>query len=265
GLAAAAGAAIAYYLNLQKKPATDPWATPPVGGAPGVDTQVRSSLADRGTATTRDSSTGSTMGAGTGTTSTTTDSRTSTTRGATTGHTAAAAVGAGGAAGDASDTPIADSLSSRSSSTGTTSETDGGAGAARMLAGDEIDQLGSDTPVVDDDIPGSSSTSTSGFGTDFGDDSGTSTGKHAATDSEVEGSRPAHAEDSSDRETDLPSADHNRREQWAAATPVAAAHCRRAQRLTRDTGGPQRPCDSWSSPTREGVARPEKVSPNPMN
>lgn len=54
GLLAAAGAGVAYYLNEQKRhPKTDPWATEHhVGGAPGVDTQVRSQLSAEGAGTT---------------------------------------------------------------------------------------------------------------------------------------------------------------------------------------------------------------------
>lgn len=49
GLLAAAGAGIAWYLNQQQQgPKTDPWAgssgSRPVGGAPGVDSQVRETL-----------------------------------------------------------------------------------------------------------------------------------------------------------------------------------------------------------------------------
>lgn len=49
GLLAAAGAGIAWYLNQQQQtPKTDPWAASsgsrPVGGAPGVDSQVRETL-----------------------------------------------------------------------------------------------------------------------------------------------------------------------------------------------------------------------------
>lgn len=46
GLLAAAGAGVAYYLNQQQnKPKDDPWAQRPIGGAAGVDSQVRQTLA----------------------------------------------------------------------------------------------------------------------------------------------------------------------------------------------------------------------------
>jgi hypothetical protein len=110
----------------------------------------------------------------------------------------------GGAA--ASDTPIADSLASRTSPGTTPEDADGGAGAARMLDGDEIDQLASDTPISGDDIPGTSSTGTSGFGTDFGDvDSTHDTDSDTDTDTEVEGKDYLDGTtDSADRKTDLP-------------------------------------------------------------
>lgn len=49
GALAAAGAGIAWYLNKQQNtPADDPWAERPIGGAGGVDTQVRETLAAKG-------------------------------------------------------------------------------------------------------------------------------------------------------------------------------------------------------------------------
>lgn len=200
GVAAAVGAAVAYYLNSQKKPATDPWATDHhVGGAPGVDAQVRATLADKQTATKgADSlSTGATNSGteSTGTKSTSTKSTSTTGAGAA----GAATTGAGTtststpAAPKASDTPIADSLSSKASSASDRASTDldGGAASTRMLSGDEIDQLATDVP--DDEIPGTSGSATSGFGTDFGDVD------RAAKDNVRDA-----AKDATHRETDLP-------------------------------------------------------------
>ncbi|WP_256842330.1 hypothetical protein [Ornithinimicrobium cryptoxanthini] len=186
GVAAAIGAAVAYYLNSQKKPATDPWATEHhVGGAPGVDTQVRASLADRGTAT---SGTATTAAAGAGA-----------------GGTAAAGLGGTGAgvgstgstSGTASDTPIADSLTreaaDRAASTRSTDTPDhAGAEASHLLSSEEIDDLAKETPDVKG---GTGSGGHAGFGTDFGE-------MDTATDNAEDAGESV--EDATDRKTDLP-------------------------------------------------------------
>lgn len=178
GLAAAAGAAIAYYLNSQKKPATDPWATDHhVGGAPGVDTQVRASLADRDTATSGGAAAG---GAAAG--------------GAAAGGAASANFGSTSTTGDTgSSTPIADSLTREAADRA--AATDAGADSTRLLSGEEIDNLAKETPDVEGDIPGSSGQVTSGFGTDFGADDTAKDNAEDAADS---------IEDATDRKTDLP-------------------------------------------------------------
>lgn len=174
GVAAALGAAVAYYLNSQKKPPSDPWATEHhVGGAPGVDAQVRASLADRDTATSGGAAGTAAGGAGAAAGS------------GTTGVAGTTGVGTAGA----SDTPLGDRLAAKSGD-----DLDGGAGSTKMLAGDEIDQLAAGSPVTgDEEIPGTSGSGTSGFGTDFGADS-TKDATHAAED----------VKDSTDRKTDLP-------------------------------------------------------------
>lgn len=190
GVAAAIGAAIAYYLNSQKKPATDPWATEHhVGGAPGVDTQVRASLADRGTATSGGATTDGAVvgGVGAGV--------------AGAGGTAAGGLGStGSTSGATSDTPIADSLTREAadraaSAESTDTPTHAGAEASKMLSSEEIDDLAKETPDVEGDIHGGSGHATSGFGTDFGEmDTATDNAEDAAES----------VDDATDRKTDLP-------------------------------------------------------------
>lgn len=195
GVAAAIGAAIAYYLNSQKKPATDPWATEHhVGGAPGVDTQVRASLADRGTATSGGATTDGAVvgGVGAGV--------------AGAGGTAAGGLGStglgstGSTSGATSDTPIADSLTREAadraaSAESTDTPTHAGAEASKMLSSEEIDDLAKETPDVEGDIAGGSGHATSGFGTDFGE-------KDTATDNAEDAAESV--DDATDRKTDLP-------------------------------------------------------------
>lgn len=189
GVAAAIGAAVAYYLNSQKKPATDPWATErPVGGAPGVDTQVRATLADRGTATSGSTSGGAAAsGAAAG--------------GAAAGGAAAGlSDSTGSASGTASDTPTADGLTKGSDdrAVGVESTDDSphtGAETGEMLSSEEIDDLAKETPDVQGDISGTSGHATAGFGTDFGE---VDTAKDNAEDAAES------IEDATDRKTDMP-------------------------------------------------------------
>lgn len=144
GLLAAVGAGIAWYLNQQQNaPKTDPWAgstgSRPVGGAPGVDSQVRESLgSDPGTgATSGTAGTSGTVGASAGATS-----ATGTAAGTTAG---AAATGTTAPAGDAT-----------------------GDDAVRVLESEEIDELGADVPASADEaeVPGTNTDATTGLGQD---------------------------------------------------------------------------------------------------
>lgn len=129
-LLSAAGAGVAWYLNKQQsQPKTDPWATPsrPIGGAPGVDSQVRDSM---GTET---SSSLGAAGAGAG------------------------ATGAGAVAAEAHD-----SGTETGASTGAASENPGG---TRMLGTEEIDDLAADAQTEEVEIPGPNTEDTTGLGT----------------------------------------------------------------------------------------------------
>lgn len=202
GLLAAAGAAVAWYLNSQKKPATDPWATDHhVGGAPGVDSQVRATLADKATATGKPAGTAGAAGTG------------------------AAGAGAAGA----KETPIADSLSAKSSSSSVADKAKDKFADAKDATKDALDTAkdkvvdakdaakdkiaeaknGADSghdapgtpaghasaPLAGEEIQGASGTGTSGFGTDFSE-------VREATDQDAEIAATDSHE--ANRKTDLP-------------------------------------------------------------
>lgn len=160
GVLAAIGAGIAYYLNQQQsRSKSDPWAGAPdrpIGGAPGVDSQVRDQLdgpaAGAGAAGAGAAGVGATGLGATG-------------------------LGATGAAGnaDADDTPVrsAPVADAPVAPDAAGAETSGaGSGSVHMLDGDEIDQYASDTPSDTDeaDVPGTNTDATTGLGTDFGGD-----------------------------------------------------------------------------------------------
>ena len=162
GVLAAIGAGIAYYLNQQQsRSKSDPWAGAPdrpVGGAPGVDSQVRDTLDSR-PAGSGAAGSGSVAGAG------------------------AAGVGAAGAGAtdlgatgasdvDADDTPIRSAPVADGPAASGAETSDAGSGSVHMLDGEEIDQYASDTPSDTDeaDVPGTNTDATTGLGTDFGGD-----------------------------------------------------------------------------------------------
>jgi hypothetical protein len=155
GVLAAIGAGIAYYLNQQQsRSKSDPWAGAPdrpIGGAPGVDSQVRDQL---------DGPAAGAGAAGVGATGL--------------GATGLGATGAAGNA-DADDTPVrsAPVADAPVAPDAAGAETSGaGSGSVHMLDADEIDQYASDTPSDTDeaDVPGTNTDATTGLGTDSGGD-----------------------------------------------------------------------------------------------
>lgn len=154
GVLAAVGAGVAWYLGQQSRDQRDPWAAlpeeRPIGGAPGVDSQVRQNLGTEAAA-------GASTGAGAGTSG-------------TTGATAAAGgtvVGGAAAVGTDSDQGTADV----EPPSPTTDVTTGTADApVDMLDSEDIDAMAAGRPEESDDLPGSNTDETTGFGTEEPED-----------------------------------------------------------------------------------------------
>lgn len=138
-LLSAAGAGVAWYLNKQQsQPKTDPWATPsrPIGGAPGVDSQVRDSMSAGSSSSSMGTGTSSSLGAA----------------GAGAGATSAGAV-------------AAEAHDSDNGTGGAAASSSGDQDEARMLGTEEIDDLAADAQTEEVEIPGPNTEDTTGLGT----------------------------------------------------------------------------------------------------
>jgi hypothetical protein len=138
-LLSAAGAGVAWYLNKQQsQPKTDPWATPsrPIGGAPGVDSQVRDSMGAGSSSSSMGTGTSSSLGAA----------------GAGAGATSAGAV-------------AAEAHDSDNGTGGAAASSSGDQDEARMLGTEEIDDLAADAQTEEVEIPGPNTEDTTGLGT----------------------------------------------------------------------------------------------------